>query len=64
MAIWRKLSLVALLIVTSRASEAQEGWRDVLILPMGAGTARLDRIFDQSVTLKVRQELQAKGWRP
>jgi NitT/TauT family transport system substrate-binding protein len=25
---------------------------------------RLDRIFDQSVTLKVRQELQAKGWRP
>jgi NitT/TauT family transport system substrate-binding protein len=25
---------------------------------------RLDKIFDQSVTLKVRQELQAKGWRP
>jgi NitT/TauT family transport system substrate-binding protein len=25
---------------------------------------RLERIFDQSVTLKVRQELEAKGWRP
>jgi ABC-type nitrate/sulfonate/bicarbonate transport system substrate-binding protein len=25
---------------------------------------RLERIFDQSVTLKVRQELQARGWRP
>jgi NitT/TauT family transport system substrate-binding protein len=25
---------------------------------------RLDKIFDQSITLKVRQELQAKGWRP
>ena len=25
---------------------------------------RLDRIFDQSVTLKIRQELQTKGWRP
>jgi len=26
--------------------------------------ARLDRIFDNAVLLKVRQELQAKGWRP
>ena len=25
---------------------------------------RLDRIFDNAVLLKVRQELQAKGWRP
>jgi NitT/TauT family transport system substrate-binding protein len=25
---------------------------------------RLDKIFDQSITLKVRQELQSKGWRP
>jgi NitT/TauT family transport system substrate-binding protein len=25
---------------------------------------RLDRIFDNSVLLKVRQELQAKGWKP
>jgi NitT/TauT family transport system substrate-binding protein len=25
---------------------------------------RLDKIFDQSVTIKVRQELQARGWKP
>ena len=25
---------------------------------------RMDRIFDQSVTLKLRQELQVKGWKP
>ncbi|HTN71615.1 MAG TPA: hypothetical protein VMO00_11050, partial [Methylomirabilota bacterium] len=25
---------------------------------------RLDKIFDYSVAVKVRQELQAKGWKP
>ena len=25
---------------------------------------RLDRIFDYSIAMKVRQELQAKGWKP